>query len=76
MEIFGGLRRDELVKLNVDDVDDRGAVVVVKIRDTKTGDPEFYDYRRRRDERFKFLAKLYLIAAEDNKRTTLFLGIS
>ena len=37
MGIFGGLRRDELVKLTVDDIDDRGAVVVVKIHETKTG---------------------------------------
>lgn len=43
MGIFGGLRRDELVKLTVDDVDDRGAVVVVKIRGTKTGDSKSFN---------------------------------
>ena len=37
MGFFGGLRRDELVKLTVDDVDKRGAVVLIKIQDTKTG---------------------------------------
>lgn len=38
MGVFGGLRRDELVKLSIDDVDDRGAVVVVNIPYTKTGE--------------------------------------
>jgi hypothetical protein len=37
---FGGLRRDELVKLTVDDVDDRGPVVLIKVQDTKTGRPK------------------------------------
>lgn len=40
--VFGGLRRDELVKLTVDDIDDRGAVVVVNIRETKTGCPKSF----------------------------------
>lgn len=42
MGVFGGLRRDELVKLTVDDIDDRGAVVVIKIGNTKTGGPKSF----------------------------------
>ena len=37
MGIFRGLRRDEFVKLTVDDVDGRGAVVLIKVQETKTG---------------------------------------
>lgn len=37
MGVFGGLRRDELVKMAVDDVEDKGTCLLVKIPVTKTG---------------------------------------
>ncbi|KAJ8911391.1 hypothetical protein NQ315_013527 [Exocentrus adspersus] len=36
MGVFGGLKRDELVKLSINDIDDKGSVVIVRINDTKT----------------------------------------
>ncbi|KAB0804221.1 hypothetical protein PPYR_01191 [Photinus pyralis] len=42
MGVFGALRRCKLVNLTVDDIDDRGAVVVVNISDTKTGGPKSF----------------------------------
>ena len=38
MDLFEGLRSDEMVKLTVDDIEDKGVIViVVKIKETKTG---------------------------------------
>ncbi|XP_050295536.1 uncharacterized protein LOC126735541 [Anthonomus grandis grandis] len=36
MGVFGGLRRDELVKMTIDDIEDRGTVLVIKVPETKT----------------------------------------
>ncbi|KAG5889556.1 hypothetical protein JTB14_018541 [Gonioctena quinquepunctata] len=36
MGVFGGLRRDEMVKMTVDDIEDRGAVLLIKVPETKT----------------------------------------
>ncbi|XP_050298697.1 uncharacterized protein LOC126737728 [Anthonomus grandis grandis] len=38
MGVFGGLRRDELVKMtnSIDDIEDRGTALVVKVPETKT----------------------------------------
>ncbi|KAG5895811.1 hypothetical protein JTB14_028515 [Gonioctena quinquepunctata] len=36
MGVFGGLRRDEMVKMTVDDIEDRGAVSLIKVPETKT----------------------------------------
>ncbi|KAG5878711.1 hypothetical protein JTB14_023924 [Gonioctena quinquepunctata] len=36
MGVFGGLRRDEMVKMTVDDIEDRGAVSLIKVPKTKT----------------------------------------
>lgn len=37
MGVFGGLRRDEMVKMCIDDIIDKGSVVIVKVPETKTG---------------------------------------
>lgn len=37
MGVFGALRRDELVKMKIDDIEDKGSVLIVKIPETKTG---------------------------------------
>ncbi|KAJ8912448.1 hypothetical protein NQ315_002814 [Exocentrus adspersus] len=42
MGVFGRLRRDELVKLSIDDIDDKGSVVIVRINDTKTRVPKCF----------------------------------
>ncbi|KAG5898922.1 hypothetical protein JTB14_007957 [Gonioctena quinquepunctata] len=36
MGVFGGLRRDEMVKMTVDDIEGRGAVLLIKVPETKT----------------------------------------
>ncbi|KAG5880773.1 hypothetical protein JTB14_015282 [Gonioctena quinquepunctata] len=36
MGVFGGLRRKEMVKMTVDDIEDRGAVLLIKVPETKT----------------------------------------
>ncbi|XP_050298680.1 uncharacterized protein LOC126737720 [Anthonomus grandis grandis] len=36
MGVFGGLRRDELVKMTIDDIEDRGTVLAIKVPETKT----------------------------------------
>lgn len=36
MGVFGGLRRDELVKMTIDDVTDKGSVLLVNVPETKT----------------------------------------
>ncbi|XP_048520678.1 uncharacterized protein LOC125503811 [Dendroctonus ponderosae] len=36
MGLFGGLRRDELVKMTVDHIEDKGVVIFVKVPETKT----------------------------------------
>lgn len=35
MGVFGGLRRDDMVKMTIDDVEDRGSVLLVYVPDTK-----------------------------------------
>lgn len=40
--IAGGCRIGELVNMKIDDVDDRGNVLVVNIQDTKTNKPRFF----------------------------------
>ncbi|KAG5895044.1 hypothetical protein JTB14_021872 [Gonioctena quinquepunctata] len=35
-DVFGGLRRDEMVKMTVDDIEDREAVLLIKVPETKT----------------------------------------
>ncbi|KAJ8910045.1 hypothetical protein NQ315_008905 [Exocentrus adspersus] len=42
MAVFGGLRRDVLVKLLIDDIDDKGSVVIVRIYDIKTRVPKYF----------------------------------
>ncbi|KAJ3650059.1 hypothetical protein Zmor_021768 [Zophobas morio] len=42
MGLFGGLRRDEMVKLTVDDIEDKGCVIIVKIKKTKTGEAKSF----------------------------------
>ncbi|XP_031328141.1 uncharacterized protein LOC116159324 isoform X2 [Photinus pyralis] len=37
MGVFGGLRRDEMVKMCIDDITDKGSVVIVNVPETKTG---------------------------------------
>lgn len=36
MGVFGGLRRDELVKMTIDDIEDKGTCLLVKVPVTKT----------------------------------------
>ncbi|KAJ3662084.1 hypothetical protein Zmor_006446 [Zophobas morio] len=42
MGLFGGLRRDEMFKLTVDDVEDKGCFIIVKIKKTKTGEAKSF----------------------------------
>jgi integrase len=75
MGIFGGLRRDELVKLNVDNVDDRGAVVVVKIRDTKTGGQKSFTIIEEEEmNALSFLRKYTSLRPKITKERRYFLG--
>lgn len=37
MGIFGGLRRDEMVKMTINQIEDRGSVLIIKVPETKTG---------------------------------------
>jgi integrase len=41
MGIAGGCRVGELVNMKIDDVDDRGNVLVVTLPDTKTNKPRY-----------------------------------
>lgn len=36
MGVFGGLRRDEMVKMTINDLEDKGSVLLVKVPETKT----------------------------------------
>lgn len=38
MGVFGALRRDEMVKMTIDDIQDKGCVILVKVPETKTGE--------------------------------------
>ena len=37
MGVFGGLRREEMVKMSTKDITDKGSVLIVKVPETKTG---------------------------------------
>jgi hypothetical protein len=43
MGVFGGLRRDEMVKMCIDDIIDKGSVLIVKVSETKTGNSSLFD---------------------------------
>ncbi|KAF2903818.1 hypothetical protein ILUMI_02370 [Ignelater luminosus] len=36
MVAFGGFRRDDIVKMTIDDVEDKGSVLLIKVPETKT----------------------------------------
>jgi integrase len=42
MGVFGGLRRDEMVKMFTGDISDKGNVLVVKVPETKTATPKSF----------------------------------
>jgi hypothetical protein len=53
MGVFGGLRRDEMVKMCIDDIIDKGSVLIEKVSETKTGNSSLFDEFHSFHSRFK-----------------------
>lgn len=74
MGIFGGLRRDELVKMTVDDVQDKGSCVLIKVPETKTGESKgFTIVEETKINALNLVRKYFALRLKNTKERRFFL---